>query len=426
MFVGAAPFDIGHQGQQIIVKDLVLSIRQNLETLKRLIDFRLALQNHTQFAQASAKGISAGMLAQNEPIGIPADILGAHDFIGFAAFEDAVLMDTGFVCKGVGTHYRLVGLHRETRDCRDQPGTGHDLSRVDCKLQVIKVAPRPQRHHDFLQRCIASALAQAIQRALHLSRALGNRRKGIGNRQPQVVMAVNGKNRLVTIGNPFDQTPDERAELLGNVIADGIGNVDGASARLDHGLHDATQEVRFRTPGIFRRKLHIIRILTGMTHGPYGLLHYLVGLQTEFALHMDRRCRDERMDTTTGSGPQRFGRPIDIFTLGTGQRADDTLAHRLGNRTHRSEVIRTGNRKTRLDDIHTQAFQRARDAQLLLTGHRRTRTLFTIPQRRVENHQMGNRGSHVHSPKPAGTRRLTMTRQHQSRTARFLRRRHAA
>ena len=51
-------------------------------------------------------------LAQGEFISSPAHILGLHNFIGFAEFEDTVLMNAGLMGKSIGPTI-LFGLHRK-------------------------------------------------------------------------------------------------------------------------------------------------------------------------------------------------------------------------------------------------------------------------------------------------------------------------
>ena len=45
--------------------------------------------------------------------------------------QHAILVDAGFMRKGVGADDGLVGLHRVTGDLRNQPRSGHDLAGVD-------------------------------------------------------------------------------------------------------------------------------------------------------------------------------------------------------------------------------------------------------------------------------------------------------
>ena len=53
-----------------------------------------------------------------------------------------------------------------------------------------RLRARAQRHDDFLQRRVARALADAIDRALDLACAGLERGQRIGDRQPEVIVAM--------------------------------------------------------------------------------------------------------------------------------------------------------------------------------------------------------------------------------------------
>ncbi len=63
-----------------------------------------------------SKCISAGMFAEYHPIGMPADIFGSHDFVGFAMFQYAILVDAGFMRECICPNNRFVRLDRESGD----------------------------------------------------------------------------------------------------------------------------------------------------------------------------------------------------------------------------------------------------------------------------------------------------------------------
>ena len=58
------------------------------------------------------------------------------------------------------------------------------------------VAARAQRHHDLFQRGVAGALAEPVDRALHLTRAGGDAGQRVGDRQAEVVVAVRRDDEL--------------------------------------------------------------------------------------------------------------------------------------------------------------------------------------------------------------------------------------
>ena len=145
--------------------------------------------------------------------------------------------------EGVGAHHRLVGLHDEAGGLRPA-ASRHDLRGVDADVEAEVVAARLHRHHDFLERAVAGALAQAVDGALHLARAAelhaGQR---VGHRHAQVVVAVHRPDRLVGVGDALAQLADELAVQPGIGVADGVRDVDGGRAFGDHGLEHAAQEV---------------------------------------------------------------------------------------------------------------------------------------------------------------------------------------
>jgi hypothetical protein len=63
-------------------------------------------------------------LAQHDLVGRPAHVLGAHDLVGVARLEHAVLVDAGGVGEGVGADHGLVGLHHEAGGLADQREAG--------------------------------------------------------------------------------------------------------------------------------------------------------------------------------------------------------------------------------------------------------------------------------------------------------------
>ena len=61
------------------------------------------------------------------------------------------------------------------------------------------ILPDAQRHHDLFERRVAGALADAVDRALDLPHAALDGREAVGDRQPEVVVAVRAEDRLVGV-----------------------------------------------------------------------------------------------------------------------------------------------------------------------------------------------------------------------------------
>ena len=192
------------------------------------------------------------MLAQHQPVIRPADVLGAHDLISLPVLDDAVLVNACLVRKGIGAHHGLVGLHRETGDVGDQLGTADDLGGIQTGFTLEVVFAGAHRHYYLFQGRVAGAFSQAVNSAFHLPGAMPDRRQGIGDRQPQVVVAMHREHRLVRVRRPLNDIPDSLTELLRHTVAHRIRDIDGAGAGCDDGFDDTAQEIQLRAPGVLR------------------------------------------------------------------------------------------------------------------------------------------------------------------------------
>ena len=67
-----------------------------------------------------------------------------------------------------------------------------------------------ERHDDLLERGVAGALAEAVDRDLDLARAGLDRGERVGRGQPQVVVAVDADRRLVAdqVDDPLVSAPN--------------------------------------------------------------------------------------------------------------------------------------------------------------------------------------------------------------------------
>jgi len=99
----------------------VFFIGEILEALEGIVQRFIGIKTNAEFFQPGTECGAAGMLAEHHPVGVPANILGAHDFVGFPVLEHAILMNAGFVGESIGADDGLVRLHRKSGDGRHQP-----------------------------------------------------------------------------------------------------------------------------------------------------------------------------------------------------------------------------------------------------------------------------------------------------------------
>ena len=132
----------------------------------------------------------AGVLAQHQTGLRNPNHFGPHDLIGLIVLEHTVLMDTGFVRKGVGPHNGFIGLDGNAGIVTDQFTDPGQLGGVDIGIQVQHLVAGLQRHNHFFKGSVAGSFADAVDGDLCLAGTGTDAGEGIGRGQTQVVMAV--------------------------------------------------------------------------------------------------------------------------------------------------------------------------------------------------------------------------------------------
>ena len=91
-----------------------------------------------------------------------------------------------------------------------------------------------ERHHNFFERCIARAFANAVDGHFSLTRARLNSSQRIRGCHAEIIMAMhrNG-NAIVHAGRVPDNTIDQFEIFIGRGVANRVGNVKRCRARLD-------------------------------------------------------------------------------------------------------------------------------------------------------------------------------------------------
>src|SRR4051812_10638497 len=400
---GRAAGLLRHQRLQVLVVDLGLLVGKVLEALERGVHRVLALELDAELLQSLLECVAARELAEHDFVGAPADILGAHDLVGLARLEHAVLVDAGSMGEGVGADHRLVRLHHEAGDLRDEARGRHDLRRVDTDLEAEEILAGLERHHHFLERGVAGALAQAVDGAFDLARAAElDRGERVGYRHAEVIVAMDAPHRLVRVRYTLAQLADELAELLRHGVADRVRNVDGSGALLDHRFQHAAKEIDLRAAAVLRRELDVRAMLAREAYRELRLLVHLLRRHAQLLLHVQRARGDEGVDAPGPRVLQRIDAALDVAVVRAAQAAHHRVLHRAGDGAHRLEVAVGGGGEAGLDHVDAHALQRPRDAQLLLARHGGAGALLPVAHGGVEYDQTVFRqvGAHGMSPWP--------------------------
>src|SRR5271157_5754630 len=244
------------QDRQVLVVDLFLLVGQRLEIVEEHLEL-LVGQSVAQLGHAVAQRVPAGVLAKHEIGSRYSHVLGPHDLVGRSLLEHAVLVNSRLVGEGVAADDRLVPLHEQAGDRRDHPADRVQTLGLDTRGQPEVVVTRLQRHDDLLERGVAGALADAVDRALHLPRPGLDPGQAVGHRHAQVVVAVRADDRPVDVTDAFLQRANHGGILGGRGIADSVRDVDGGRTRLDGRRDDFAEEIELGPGSVFGGKLDV-------------------------------------------------------------------------------------------------------------------------------------------------------------------------
>ena len=173
-----------------------------------------------------------------------------------------------------------------------------------------RVGAHFQRHHDLFERRVAGALADAVDGALDLARARLHRGQRIGDRQPEIVMAMRRQD-----GASRRCAADGREHALDVVrqrVADGVGQVDGGGAGVDRRFGDLAQEIQIAARRILGRKLHVVAIGARVRHGGGDLLEALRARDAQLVFEMNVGGGEKHVNARPRRLRQRRPGAIDV------------------------------------------------------------------------------------------------------------------
>ena len=119
---------------------------------------------------------------------------------------------------------------------------------------------------------------------------------------------------------------------------------------------------------------------------------HLLARHAELLLHVQVAGGEEDVDPGRLAALQRLGGARDVAVVGARERAHGRALDRLGDRLHRLEVAVRRRREAGLDDVDLEPLELARDAQLLVLGHRGAGRLLAVAQGGVEDEQAVGHG----------------------------------
>ena len=385
-----------HQRLDVAVEQLLLLVGERLEFLEHAIEFQL-IELEAERADTLAERVPAAVLAEHQMAARQADVLGTQDLVGRVVLEHAVLVDAGLVREGVLTHHRLVARDRHAGDAGNEPRGGVEAAGVDGGADVEERGARLQRHHHFLQRTVAGALADPVDGALDLPCARDHRGEAVGDRHAEVVVAVDREPHPLDAAYVLAQVAKQLRELIRYGVADGIRNIHRGGPGGDRHLDHLSEELQLGARGVFGGELHVRAQLARPGNAGGAQTQDLLLRHVELVLAVDGAGGEEHVQAVTGSVRQRTCGELDVLEVAARQGADDRPLHLARHRLHRLEVTARSGREARLDDVHAELGERARHPQLLGPGHAAARGLLAVAQRGVEDQHSIGVGNHGNS-----------------------------
>ena len=249
----------------------------------------------------------------------------------------------------------------------------------------MDVAAGPQQHHDLLQRAVAGALADAVDGALDLPGAREDARVGVGDGQPEVVVAVDRRSHRGEAGHQLVEAAEVLGVLLGRRVADGVGDVDHRRPLLDRDRADLGRELDLGPGRVHGRELDVLAVGLGERHRRARLALDVLARRLELVLDVDVGGRDEGVDPRALGILDRAPGGVDVGLVGAGEAADDRALDLARDRLDGLEVAGRGDREAGLDHVDAQPRELLGDLELLLGVQRDPGRLLAVAKRRVED-----------------------------------------
>ncbi len=232
-------------------------------------------------------------------------------------------------------------------------------------MQAEAIGAGVEQHHELLEGGVAGALADAVDRALHLAGAGDHAGERVGDGEAEIVVAVHRDDDVLQAGRELVERGEELRVLIGRGVADGIRDVDRRRPALDGDLEHLRGERRIRAGGIHRAELHVVDEALGLRDGRLGALEHVVARVAHLVLDVDVARGDERVDPRPRGIGECLASAGDVGGLRAGQAADHGALDLTSDRLHGLEVAGARDREAGLDDVDPETGELLRDLELL-------------------------------------------------------------
>ena len=199
-------------------------------------------------------------------------------------------------------------------------------------------------------------------------------------------MAVDVEGGAGEFGNVAEEAPDEGPELLGDGMADGVGDVhDGRPGRQDGADHFG-EEVGLGAGRVLGAELHVAAEGARAADAFDGAAEDFALGEAELETAVDFAGGEEDVqEGAVAGGTQGPGGLVDVLGYAAGQGRHAGGAYGFGDAADGFGIARGGRREAGFDDVHPQFLELVRDGDLFGHAEACAGTLFAVAQGGVDD-----------------------------------------
>ncbi|MEY2727219.1 MAG: hypothetical protein RLZZ458_3086 [Planctomycetota bacterium] len=198
--VGGVSESVFDECSDIGIVDFLFAVCESDEVIEGALE-SVIVEVEAELCDAVAKGVATAVFTEHEVLADVADVFGAHDFVGGAFLEDAVLVDAGFVSKRVLANDGLVALDFHAGDGGDEVAGGIEFLGDDSGANFVVVSACANGHDDFFECSVAGAFTESVDCAFDLPGTGFDCGEAIGDGKSEVVVAVGADDGAGDIGD---------------------------------------------------------------------------------------------------------------------------------------------------------------------------------------------------------------------------------
>ncbi len=277
-----------------------------------------------------------------------------------------MLVDAGLVRERVSSHHRLVWLDDVAGEAAHHAAGAGDLLGVDLAPQAADVVGAGAKdHRHLLERGVAGPFADAVDAAFDLPRPDVETGEGVGDREPEVVVAVHRERDLGERRAALVELQQVPLELVRHRVADGVRDVDGGRALVDGRRDDLRHVGDVAARRVLAGEFDVVAERSRQPHRVGRGGEHLRPVHLELPLQVDVARGDERVDARLRGVADGIPAGGDVLLVRAGEPGDDRPFDLAGDRLHALEVTWRRDREARFDDVDAEPRKLVRDLDLL-------------------------------------------------------------